>query len=119
MTTEATTSLPPRPTDPQPAAPAVFVSRPVGWLAVGGLVLLWSFAIYRLGTLWYSNPNYAYGWFVPLLCLALFWERWKCRPAPGTPEASAGPLIVWGMLALMLLPSYLFREVIPYWRFAG
>jgi exosortase len=95
------------------------VSRPPGWLAAGVLIVLWSYAVYRLGTLWYSSTDYAYGWFVPLLCLGLFWERWKHRPAPEPPEASTGPLIVWGILALALLPSCLFLEVIPYWRFAG
>jgi exosortase len=49
----------------------------------------------------------------------LFWERWKHRPAPELLEASTGPLIVFGILALSLLPSCLFLEVIPYWRFAG
>ena len=33
------------------------------------LVLLWVYAVYRLGTLWHSSKDYAYGWFVPLLCL--------------------------------------------------
>ena len=89
-------------------------------LAGGGvLLLLWAYAVYRLGTLWHGNKDYAYGWFVPLLCLALFWERWKHRPAREPMEASTGPLIVWGVLALTLLPSCLFLEVIPYWRFAG
>jgi len=49
----------------------------------------------------------------------LFWERWKHRPAPELLEASTGPLIVLGVLALTLLPSCLFLEVIPYWRLAG
>jgi exosortase len=81
--------------------------------------VLWAYAVYRLGTLWYSSTDYAYGWFVPLLCLALFWERWKHRPAPELLEASTGPLIVFAVLALTLLPSCLCLEVIPYWRFAG
>jgi exosortase len=95
------------------------VSRSLGGLAVGVLVFLWAYAVYRLGTLWHSSSDYAYGWFVPLLCLALFWERWTRRPAPEPPQASAGPVILWGLLALSLLPSALFLEVIPYWRFAG
>jgi len=32
-------------------------------------------------------------------------------------EGSTGPLIVWGMLALTLLPTCVFLEVIPYSRF--
>jgi exosortase len=83
------------------------------------LATLWTYAVYRLGTLWNSNPDYAYGWFVPLLCLALFWERWKSRPAPEPLDVTAGPTIVWGLFALTILPSCLFLEVIPAWRFAG
>jgi len=102
-----------------PSAQTAPFSRSLGWLALGGLVLLWSYAIYRLGTLWHSNKDYNYGWFVPLLCLCLLWERWKHRPAREAIEASTGTLILWGVLALTLLPSCLFLEVIPYWRFAG
>ena len=101
---------------PTPAAP---IARSLGWLAAVVLVLLWAYAVYRLGTLWYSKHDYAYGWFVPLLCLALFWERWKDRPAPELLEAATGPLIVFAVLALTLLPSCLFLEVIPYWRLAA
>ena len=95
------------------------MSGGVGWLAAGVLVLLWAYAVYRLGTLWHSNADYAYGWFVPLLCPALLWERWKSRPSPESLGASEGPMILWGLLALSLLPSCLFLEVIPAWRFAG
>jgi exosortase len=119
MTTESATIPPSESTVPNPSAQAAPIARSLGWLAAGVLTLLWAYAVYRLGTLWYSNKDYAYGWFVPLLCLALFWERWKHRPAPELLEASTGPLIVFAVLALMLLPSCLFLEVIPYWRFAG
>jgi exosortase len=119
MTTESATSLPSESPVPHPALPIVAISRSVGWLAAGVLMLLWAYTVYRLGTLWHSNPDYAYGWFVPLLCLALFWERWQRRPPPQRLEASTGLLITWGVLALTLLPSCLFLEVIPNWRFAG
>ena len=118
MTSESTSSPPSElPSNPSPqTAP---IARSLGWLAVAVLVGLWAYAVYRLGTLWHTNPDYAYGWFVPLLCLALFWERWKQRPTPDLIEASAGPLIVFALLALTILPSCLFLEIIPYWRFAG
>ena len=119
MTNNSTTFAPSESPVPNPSAQAAPISRSLGWLAAGVLLLLWAYAVYRLGTAWYGNEDYAYGWFVPLLCLALFWERWKHRPAPEPMEASTGPLIVWAVLALTLLPSCLFLEVIPYWRFAG
>ena len=119
MTTESAANPPSESPAPSPSAQTAWVSRSLGWLAVAVLVLLWAYAVYRLGTLWHSSSDYAYGWFVPLLCLCLFWERWQHRPAPEPLEAITGPLIVWGVLALTLLPSCLSLEVIPYWRFAG
>ena len=76
MTTESITHPSTETRVPTSVTPA---SRGVGWLAVGVLALLWAYAVYRLGTLWHSNADYAYGWFMPLLCLCLFWERWKHR----------------------------------------
>jgi exosortase len=119
MTTDSAALPPLESPAPNPSAQTEPIARSLGWLAASVLVLLWAYAVYRLGTLWYSSKDYAYGWFVPLLCLALFWERWKHRPAPELLEASTGPLIVFAVLALTLLPSCLFLEVIPYWRFAG
>ncbi len=119
MTTESATLPTSGSPGPNLSAQATPIARSLGWLAAGVLVLLWAYAVYRLGTLWYSNTDYAYGWFVPVLCAALFWERWKHRPAPELLEAATGPLIVFAMLALTLLPSCLFLEVIPGWRFAG
>ena len=119
MTTESATLLPSESPAPNPSAQTAPITRSLGWLAAGVLLLLWAYAVYRLGTAWYGNPDYAYGWFVPLLCLALFWERWKQRPAREPVEASTGPVIVWGVLALTLLPTCLFLEVIPYSRFAA
>ena len=119
MITESATLLPSESPAPNPPAQTEPIARSLGWLAAGVLLLLWAYAVYRLGTAWYGNPDYAYGWFVPLLCLALFWERWKQRPAREPVEASTGPVIVWGVLALTLLPTCLFLEVIPYSRFAA
>jgi hypothetical protein len=119
MTTDSATLPPSESPAPNPSAPAAPIARPLGWLAASVLGLLWAYAVYRLGTLWYTSADYAYGWFVPLLCLALFWERWKHRPAPELLQAATAPLIVFAVLSLTLLPSCLFLEVIPYWRFAG
>ena len=119
MTTASATSPPSEAPRRNPVSPAAPVSRGVGWFTVAVLGFVWVYAVYRLGTLWYTNSDYAYGWFVPLLCAALFWERWQRRPAPEALEASSGPLIIWLVLALTLMPSCFFLEVIPYWRFAG
>ena len=91
----------------------------LGPLPVCVLVLLWVYVVYRLGTLWHSNEDYAFGWFVPLLCLCLFWERWKRRPARKSVRAAGGTFFMLGMFGLALLPAALFLEIIPNWRFAG
>lgn len=88
----------------------------LGWIF---LVILWGYAIYRLGTLWYSHSQYNYGWFVPLLCLMLFWERWKQRPRRDPVRAASGTFLFLGGLAVLLVPVTLSLEVIPLWRFAG
>jgi exosortase len=119
MTAESNTgTLPDSQASPSPTR-AVRLSGGLGSLATVVLVLLWGYAVYRLGTLWATSDDYAYGWFVPLLCLCLFWERWQHRPDREGVEAAAGPLILWALLGLALVPSCLFLEVIPYWRFAG
>lgn len=41
---------------------------------------------------WTMNPQYAYGPLVPLLCLALFWLRWKDRPESKSPTRSGSLL---------------------------
>ena len=117
--TNPETSLPSK---PQPSVPATegrsrkLNLRP---LPVCALVLLWGYVIYRLGTLWHSNDDYAFGWFVPILCLCLFWERWKRRPARKSVRAAGGTFFMLGMFGLALLPGALFLEIIPNWRFAG
>lgn len=111
----------PLPSEPSPTVPVPKgrVTRALGPLPVCVLILLWGYAIYRLGTLWYGNSDYAYGWFVPLLCLALFWERWKRRPARSPVRPAGGTFLLFGMLGFALLPAALFLDIIPAWRFAG
>ena len=91
----------------------------MGPLPVCVLILLWGYVVYRLGTLWHSNDDYAYGWFVPLLCLALFWERWKRRPGRSPVRPAGGTFFLLGTLGFALLPAALFLEIIPAWRVAG
>jgi exosortase len=91
----------------------------MGWPAIGVLLVAWGYVVYRLGPLWYSNPDYNYGWFVPLLSLSLFRERWKCRPPANPVAASTGALILFVLLAFTLLPVSLGLEANSDWRLAG
>ncbi len=83
------------------------------------LVALWVYVVFRLAPLWHSNTDYGFGWYIPLLCLCLFWERWKQRPAKSPARPAAGTFLLIGLLAGMMMPGALFLEVIPQWRFAG
>jgi exosortase len=114
--TSSATSLPSQP-HPPPGGRAS--GRNLDIAVVGALLLLWGYVVYRLGTLWHSNSDYAFGWFVPLLCLCLFWERWKRRPARSSVRPAGGTFFLFAMFGCLLLPAALFLEIIPNWRFAG
>jgi hypothetical protein len=49
--------------------------------------ILWIDLIRLLSTEWEAREQYAYGWFVSIFALALFWRRWLDRPRPTGLEA--------------------------------
>lgn len=61
-------------------------------LAAGSLLLIASgvLLLRPLARFWSESENYAYGWGVPLLAAFLFYERWRCRPAPAPGREPAG-----------------------------
>jgi exosortase len=89
--------------------------RPVTpWLAVlvGGW--LWWLLIRHLALEWHSNPQYAYGWLMPLLCGYLLFRRWISRPVPDAPPR--GLFWLAGLLAVALLPTRVVEEANPDWH---
>jgi exosortase len=64
---------------------------------------------------WETNPQYNYGYVVPLLSAALFWRRWPDRPS-AVPGRS--PLLGLWVVALLLLqlPFSVAAEANPEWR---
>jgi exosortase len=52
-------------------------SRPSLLLTLGGFAFLWVTVINQLRVEWSVNPQYSYGWVVPLLCLGLLIRRWQ------------------------------------------
>lgn len=88
------------------------------WLALS-ILPSWVYSVYYLGSLWYANADYSYGWLVPVLSLALSWERWQRRPAPGAPEAETGPVILGAALSGLIAATALFIQLVPGWRFAA
>ena len=87
---------------------------PGGAALLAAWIALWD----RLRIDWTVNDQYAYGWFVPPLAIALFALRWRDRPAPRPPAGAARwtlALAVGAGLAL-LLPIRLIEEPNGDWR---
>ncbi len=87
---------------------------PVGFALLAAWVALWD----RLRIDWSVNDQYAYGWFVPPLALALFALRWRDQPAPQPPaNASKWALaLAAGVGLALLLPVRLIEEPNGDWR---
>lgn len=87
-----------------------------GWtLGVGALAVCWLQLFNELRREWEINPQYNYGYVVPLLGAMLVWRRW-----PERPQAAMGTSGIAGILGfslvLLLLPVTLIREANPEWR---
>ncbi|MDQ3117288.1 MAG: exosortase-associated EpsI family protein [Verrucomicrobiota bacterium] len=80
-------------------------------------LFLWLEIILQLQSEWSLNPQYGYGWTVPLLAAWLFYQRWLERPAPA-PTGQPGLTITLALLAAaVLLPARLVAVANPDWRF--
>ena len=101
------TELPPTPTT---------TTRAIAWFPVIVLGLVWLEVVSRLRLEWSINPQYSYGWAVPILAAYIFWRRWQFAPAPVRPRR----LILWTILlalpAFVLVPVRLIQEANPDWR---
>lgn len=95
------------------AAPKRVMWAWLGTLAF--LLTLWGLLINQLRLDWETNPQYSYGWLVPLLAAYLFWVRWRSRPEPELTAAGWVPAAAAAVLALALLPTRLVREATPEW----
>jgi len=92
------------------------VPRTLDWFPVAVFALVWLELSSRLRFEWSINPQYSYGWAVPLLAAYIFWQRWQIAPPPSRPAAGTlwGSLIV--LAAVLLLPIRLILEANPDWR---
>jgi exosortase len=90
------------------------------WLfASAFFALLWVEVIKHLGPEWSLNPQYGYGWSVPLLTLYLLWQRWIERPGPTPPRNRLLPTAIIILLALAFFPIRMVAQVNPDWRLVG
>ena len=64
-------------------------ARATGWFPLAIFALVWLEVISRLRFEWTINPQYGYGWAVPLLAAYIFWRRWQNAPPPAAPACAA------------------------------
>jgi exosortase len=81
------------------------------FLGVLGVAFAW-----YLGDQWTVNPQYYYGWGVPVLAAYLFWKRWQARAEAERPEKSGLAFGVAVISLLLLLPMRLLQGANPDWR---
>jgi len=89
------------------------------WISAAALSAIWWMSIRMLWSDWDIDPQYSYGFLVPILCVALFMQRWRDRPPPVPPRSLKTN-------AWLALPPLLFLAVIqpffeanPEWRVPG
>ena len=85
------------------------------------VVLLWCILIRHLSVEWSFNPQYNYGWAVPIMCLFLAWRELRQGTVGGgvlaTPDrAMKRSFVAALLLGLVYIPTRLVEEANPDWR---
>jgi exosortase len=91
-------------------------SPAIAWFPIAVFALVWLEVISRLRFEWSINPQYGYGWAVPVLAGYIFWRRSQNAPAPSAPKASLFWVALIILPALLLVPVRLIQEANPDWR---
>lgn len=100
-----------------PALPAIApTSRGINWFPLAVFALVWIELISRLRFEWSINPQYGYGWTVPLLAAYIFWRRYENAPPSSPPDLRILPGLVIILAAAFLIPVRLIQEANPDWR---
>jgi exosortase len=79
---------------------------------------LWYMLIAHLSQHWAVNPQYSFGWFVPVICAYLFLIRWRTRPPVGLAQSGVARWVFW-TAGFALLPTWLVEQPNPDWRLIG
>lgn len=87
--------------------PAALSALP--WLSWACLLMAGVLILQPLAYTWNRNPNYSFGWGIPLVCLFLFYERWSSCPTPKILKVK-GTLLA-GLMAGGALLLFCFRLV--------
>lgn len=87
-----------------------------GWpLVTLALAVYWLLFFNQIRGEWEVNPQYDYGYVVPLLGAVLFWRRWPGRPVPNPGDGRFAAVIACGLL-LTAFPLRVLFEANPEWR---
>ena len=87
-----------------------------GWPLIGvAVVCYWLLFFSEIRGEWHVNPQYNYGYVVPLLGAFLFWRRWPGRPVANPGRAFFAPLMM-AVLLIGVLPLTVVFEANPEWR---
>jgi exosortase len=78
--------------------------------------LLWFESIHHLRGEWSFNPQYSYGWSVPVLIAFLLWRRWAFRPPAAPSSNRTKPIAVIVACAVLIFPLRFLSEANPDWR---
>lgn len=78
----------------------------IGWVGLVG----------KLRNDWSTNPQYEFGYFVPLFILYLLWRRWTERPYPSVSRPTVSAVVVGVVIMFLLLPIRIIQEANPDWR---
>jgi exosortase len=90
---------------------------PPAWLLPASLLLIvWALAIRQLNLEWTFNPQYQYGWIVPILTILLWWRAWPTRPPPGDSLAARSFSCFIAIFAILAIPLRIIEEANPDWR---
>lgn len=102
----------------EPDCAAVVRLQWLGWTVVLlPFGYLWFRVIDNVRLEWSTNPQYSYGWVVPLLCIAFLLQRWHTLPRDGTSSPLTWRVVVpFVLLAFLFLPTHLVEEATPEWR---
>lgn len=91
------------------------------WLSLAAIAAAWLWTWFHLAIEWRLNPQYEYGFAVPLLAVMLLLSRFAGlagSSAPAPSEQRYGLVLCWLSL-LPLLAGELIRQADPFWRLSG
>jgi exosortase len=69
--------------------------------------------LWHVSCFWQIDPQYSYGWIVPLLSIYFAWRRWKSRPRVEPPPT--GTTVCLFAVLFFLSVVWLIREATPDW----